>query len=386
MGKSMLYRIVFLFLILPFFLNAQSTKDTIIVVLKEKGKEVVYPQFKFKGLLQVRYLGSVTPDVDVAGIQKTTEEATRSSFDVKRMRVSLTSKLSEHTEVVVLVNLADFKSDPQNKVLENAYAKYTFNKYIAFTGGQFRPGFGIEETVPVDVIKSFDFSNQYYEFGKNGWTSFQVGASMTGVVDLGKIPVSYAVSVLNGNGRNQAMDKDSGKQYSSRVVFGLSKDYKVNFGLNGGVGKVFKSDVFAFGVDIAADFKLADKLTFDTQFEIKQGTNHNLYYSLPIEDRTAKANDYQMRGFYFLPNFRYVINYKKLTSLEFSTRYEYFDRSFKLNSNARRTYTPMLSLEFGKAYTGRIEMGVEIDRYDKNIPDTAYYNRELFIIQFQCRL
>jgi hypothetical protein len=386
MGKSMLYRIVFLFLILPFFLNAQSTKDTIIVVLKEKGKEVVYPQFKFKGLLQVRYLGSVTPDVDVAGIQKTTEEATRSSFDVKRMRVSLTSKLSEHTEVVVLVNLADFKSDPQNKVLENAYAKYTFNKYIAFTGGQFRPGFGIEETVPVDVIKSFDFSNQYYEFGKNGWTSFQVGASMTGAVDLGKIPVSYAISVLNGNGRNQAMDKDSGKQYSSRVVFGLSKDYKVNFGLNGGVGKVFKSDVFAFGVDIAADFKLADKLTFDTQFEIKQGTNHNLYYSLPIEDRTANANDYQMRGFYFLPNFRYVINYKKLTSLEFSTRYEYFDRSFKINSNARRTYTPMLSLEFGKAYTGRIEMGVEIDRYDKNIPDTAYYNRELFIIQFQCRL
>jgi hypothetical protein len=386
MRKSMLNRIVFLFLIVPFFLKAQSAKDTVVVVLKEKEKEIVYPQFKFKGLLQVRYLEAISDNVDVAGIQHTSDEATRSSFDVKRMRVSVAANLSEHTEVVVLVNLADFKSDPQNKVLENAYAKYTFNTYIAFTGGQFRPGFGIEETVPVDVIKSFDFSNQYYEFGKNGWTSFQIGASMTGAVDLGKIPVSYAISVLNGNGKNQAMDKDNGKQYTSRIVFGLSKGYNINLGLNGGVGKVFKNDVFAFGVDVTADFKLVDKLTFDTQFEIKQGTNHNLYFSLPIEDRTANVNDYQMRGFYFLPNFRYVINYKKLSSLEFSSRYEYFDTSFKINSNARRTYTPMISLEFGKAYTGRIGMGVEIDRYDKSIPNTAFCNKELFILQFQCRL
>jgi hypothetical protein len=384
MRKSMLSKIVVLFLITPFFLNAQATKDTVVVILKEK--EIVYPKFTFKGLLQVRYLAAITDDVDVIGVQHNSDEATRSSFDVKRMRVSVASKLSEHTEVVVLVNLADFKSDPKNKVLENAYAKYTFNKYIAFTGGQFRPGFGIEETIPVDVIKSFDFSNQYYEFGKNGWTSFQIGASMTGEVDLGKIAVAYAISVLNGNGKNQAMDKDNGKQYTSRVVLGLSKDYNVNLGLNVGTGTVFNSDVFAFGVDITGDFKLADKLTFNTQFEIKQGTNHNLYYSLPIEERTTKVNDYQMRGFYFLPNLRYVINYKKLSSLEFSSRYEYFDTSFKINSNARRTYTPMVSLEFGKAYTGRIGMGVEIDRFDRNIPDTAFYNKELFILQFQCRL
>ncbi|OUL62106.1 porin [Flavobacterium sp. AJR] len=388
MGKSMLARVVFIFLIMPFFLIAQSVKDTVKVELKEKEKEkeVVYPKFKFKGLLQVRFLGSITDNVDVLGVQHTTGEVTRSSFDIKRMRVSVAANLSEHTEVVVLVNLADFKSDPQNKVLENAYAKYTFNKYIAFTGGQFRPGFGIEESVPVDIIKSFDFSNQYYEFGKNGWTSFQIGASMTGSADLGNIPVNYAVSVLNGNGRNQNMDKDSGKQYSTRVVFGLSKKHHLNLGLNGGTGKVYTSDVFALGADIAADFKLTDKLSLDTQFEIKQGTNHNLYYSLPVDTRTANVNDYQMRGFYFLPNFRYVINYKKLTSLEFSARYEYFDSSFKVDSNVRQTLTPMLSLEFGKAYTGRIEMGVEIDRYTKNIPNTSYYDKELFIIQFQCRL
>lgn len=373
---------------MPSFLNAQSAKDTVIVALKEKTKEkeVAYPQFQFKGLFQARFLESLVDDVDVSGVQHSSGEVVRSSFDVKRMRVGLNTKLSKETEVVILVNLADFKSDPKTKVLENAYAKYTFSKYIAVTGGQFRPAFGIEELVPVDVIKSFDFSNQYYEFGKNGWTSFQIGASATGAFDVGKIPLNYAFSILNGNGKNQEKDKDNGKQYSTRWVLGLSQKYKINLGLNGGIGKVFTQEVFALGADITGDFKVTDDLSFDVQIEYKQGTNHNLYFSLPTDARTANVSDYQMRGYYIMPNFRYAVNYGKLTSLEMSCRYESFDPSYKIDSNLKQTYTPMASLEFGKAYTGRISLGFEIDRFDKNIPDTSSYNDNLFIIQFQCRL
>ncbi|WP_235830978.1 porin [Flavobacterium ustbae] len=353
----------------------------------EEIKNVVkYPEFQFKGLFQARYLQSLSSDVDVSGLQHSTGDVVQSTFDIKRMRVGLNTKLSEATEVVILVNLADFKSDTKGKVLENAYAKYTFNKYFAVTGGQFRPAFGIEELVPVDIIKSFDFSNQYYEFGKNGWTSFQIGASLTGSFDAGKVPVSYAFSLLNGNGKNVEMDKDNGKQYSTRWVFALSKEYKINLGLNGGIGKVFKEDVFAVGADITSDFKLTDKMTFDLQIEYKQGTNHNLYFSIPADQRIGNVADYQMRGVYFLPNLRYLINYKKLTALEASCRYERFDPSYKINSNLRQTYTPMISLEFGKAYTGRIELGFEMDRFDRSIPDTTTYNDNLFIIQFQCRL
>lgn len=296
------------------------------------------------------------------------------------------TKLSETTEVVILVNLADFKSDTKGKVLENAYGKYTFNKYIALIGGQFRPAFGIEELVPVDIIKSFDFSNQYYEFGKNGWTSFQIGASATGTFDVGKIPLSYAVSVINGNGKNAEMDKDNGKQFSSRWVLQLSKKYDINLGLNGGFGKVFKEDVFAIGADITSDFKLTDRFSFDLQIEYKQGTNHNLYFSLPAASRTADLGDYQMQGIYFLPNLRYVVDYKKLTALEVSCRYERFDPSYKVNSNLRQTFTPMLGLEFGKAYLGRIEAGCQIDRFDHNIPDSTTYDNDLFLIQLQLRL
>lgn len=383
MSDLLRLRIIFFFFLMP-FLNTAQTSTPEAAVKDEDG--VQYPQYKFKGLLQVRHLESFGDNVDAMGTHHTGTDFTQSTFDIKRMRVGLNTKLSEATEVVVLVNLADFKSDTKGKVLENAYGKYTFNKHLALTGGQFRPAFGLEELVPVDIIKSFDFSNQYYEFGKNGWTSFQIGAAASGAVDIGKLPISYFFSAVNGNGKNQAMDKDNGRQYSGRLVFGLSKKHKINLGLNGGMGKVFDEKVFAIGADVTSDFRITDQLAFDLQIEYKLGTNHNLYFSLPADTRVRGLDDYQMRGIYFLPNFRYVVNYKKLTALEISCRYETFDANYKVDPNVKQTYTPMVSLEFGHAYTGRIEAGFQIDRFDKNIPNTAFYNNEVFLIQLQLRL
>jgi hypothetical protein len=370
----------FIFSLSPLNINAQTAETT------KPENEIKYPQFQFKGLFQGRFLTAMTDGVDVLGLQHSTGEVTKTSFDVKRMRVGVNTKISPETEVVVLVNLADFKSDPKGKVLENAYAKYTFSKYAALVGGQFRAPFGIEDQVSVDIIKSFDFSNQYYEFGKNGWTSFQLGASVLGSAEIGKIPVDYAVTIVNGNGKDQEKDKDNGKQYFTRWVFGLSKKNKINLGLNGGMGIVFTQDVFAVGADITSNFKLADKLHLELQAEYKQGTNHNLYFSLPVDGRTTSVADYQMRGFYFLPNLRYSIAYNRLSSIEVSCRYETFDSSYKIDSNVRQTYTPMISLEFGKAYTGRIELGFTLDHYEKDIPDTSIYSSNLFLIQLQCRL
>ena len=369
-----------IFLLFPLIVNAQTPETP------TTESTVKYPQFQFKGLFQGRFLTAMTDGVDVLGLQHSTGEVTKTSFDVKRMRVGVNTKISPETEVVVLVNLADFKSDPKGKVLENAYAKYTFSKYAALVGGQFRAPFGIEDQVSVDIIKSFDFSNQYYEFGKNGWTSFQLGASVLGSAEIGKIPVDYAVTIVNGNGKDQEKDKDNGKQYFTRLVFGLSKKNKINLGLNGGMGVVFTQDVFAVGADITSNFKLAEKLHLELQAEYKQGTNHNLYFSLPVDGRTTSVADYQMRGFYFLPNLRYSIAYNRLSSIEVSCRYETFDSSYKIDSNVRQTYTPMVSLEFGKAYTGRIELGFTIDNYEKDIPDTSVYSSNLFLIQLQCRL
>lgn len=372
-------KLLFLCLIFPFFSNGQTLDSN-------TQNQIKFPQFKVQGLFQGRYLSGFTHGVDaVTGLQHSDGNGVEDTFDIKRMRLGLTTKLSEGFDIVVLVNFADFKSDPKNKVLENAFARYTFNKKIGIMAGQFRPAFGLEELNPADILKSFDYSNQYTEFGNNGWTSFQTGAAVFGSFALGKLPVSYAFSAVNGNGRNQVADKDDGKQYSSRLAFELDKKHNMNFGINGGIGEVFNTKVFAFALDFTADFKLADKLSLQTQLEGKQGINHFLYYSLKPDARTANINDYKMRGAYFLPNLRYEIKYQKLTAIEFSCRYEYFDRSFKINSNGRQTYTPMAGLEFGKGYTGRIEMGMQFDNYKYNVANTTAYDNNLFIIQFQGR-
>lgn len=67
-------------------------------------------------------------------------------------------------------------------------------------------------------------------------------------------------------------------------------------------------------------------------------------------------------------------------------RYEYFNEDFRHSGNARRTYIPMVSLAFLKDYGGRIQLGMQIDNYDRDIPGTKTHNSNLMIVQVQCRI
>lgn len=346
---------------------------------------VKYPQIQIKGLFQARYLVGTSKDVDVNGLHHSDGSGTNNNFMVKYMRVQVRAQISKRTEVVALANLADFKNDPKSRVLENAYLKYTFNSKLALTVGQFRPWFGIEETYPIDIIKSLDWSNQYTEFGKLGWTSFQIGMSATGQVELGNMPFQYAVSVVNGNGKNQVNDNNDGKQYSTRLVFGLIKKYNFNVGLNGGVGDAFGKKIYAVGVDLSSLINFDSKWSLDMQLEGKQATNHPLYFAVTPELRPSNPDEYLIRGAYFLPNLRYEINHKNLSAFELSCRYEYLDTNFRLNSNPRQTVTPMVGLEFLKNYGARIQLGMQFDRYKHQVENTSQYNNNLFIVQVQSR-
>lgn len=352
---------------------------------KQEEDNVKYPQLQIKGLFQARYLVGMTKDVDVNGLHHADGSGTNNNFMLKYMRVQVRAQISKRTEVVALANFADFKNDPKGRVLENAYLKYTFNPKLAFTVGQFRPWFGIEETYPIDIIKSLDWSNQYTEFGKLGWTSFQIGLSATGQLQLGQIPFQYAVSVVNGNGKNQVNDNDDGKQYSSRMVFGLNKKYALNLGLNGGIGEVFSKKIYAVGVDLSSLVNFDPKWSLDMQLEAKQATNHPLYFAVAPELRPQNPDEYLLRGIYFLPNLRYEVNHKNLSAFELSCRYEYIDTNFRINSNPRQTITPMVGLEFLKNYGARIQLGMQFDRYKYQIENTAQYNNNLFIVQVQSR-
>ncbi|MDH6250586.1 hypothetical protein M2347_000313 [Chryseobacterium sp. H1D6B] len=375
--------ILFCFLIFSLFMYGQTADS--LQGKQEQEDNVKYPVLQIKGLFQARYLVGMTKDVDVNGLHHSDHSGTSNNFMLKYMRVQLRAQISKRTEVVVLANLADFKNDPKSRVLENAYLKYTFNPKLAVTVGQFRPWFGIEETYPIDIIKSLDWSNQYTEFGKLGWTSFQIGMSATGQIQLGEIPLQYAVSLVNGNGKNQINDNDNGKQYSTRLVFGLAKKYALNLGLNGGIGEVFSKKIYAVGADLSSLVNFDSKWSLDMQLEAKQATNHVLYYSLDPELRTANPDDYLIRGIYFLPNLRYEVNHRNLSAFELSCRYEYLDTSFRINSNPRQTITPMFGLEFLKNYGARIQLGMQIDRYKRQIENTSQYNNNLFIVQVQSR-
>ncbi|SIT15484.1 porin [Chryseobacterium gambrini] len=143
-----------LFLCIVFFTVNIKAQTSDSADSKKNQDDVKYPVLQVKGLFQARYLVGTTKNVDVNGLHHEDGSGTDNSFIVKYMRVQMRAQISKRTEVVALANLADFKNDPKSRVLENAYLKYTFNPKLAFTVGQFRPLFGIEETYPIDIIKS----------------------------------------------------------------------------------------------------------------------------------------------------------------------------------------------------------------------------------------
>ncbi|WP_157274097.1 porin [Pedobacter sp. BAL39] len=338
-----------------------------------------------QGLLQARYSYSSNAHVDLNGQHHLDNKAIYNDFDLKRVRLQFTSKISDRTEVFLLLNLAEFKSDPKNKVLENAFLTYRLNTHLNFKMGQFRPAFGLEDMYPVDLIKSLEYSNQYTAFGNNGWQSFQMGASIYGAI-AGTLPLRYELTVVNGNNRNQVMDNDNGKHFSSRVEMELNKKHLVKLGLNGGLANVSRTGAYATGADLSGTVPICKKWSLEIETEFKQGSNHVLYYNLDSAARQGSLSNYQMRGAYFLPNLRYAINYHRLRSIELSCRYEYFDADFKHLRNPRQTYTPMISTEFLKTYNARIQLGINIDRYKHNESGTTRYNNETIIVQVQTRL
>jgi len=350
-----------------------------------KEPEIKYPKFKVGGLFQARYLYSKKNNVDVEGLQHSTGEFVSDTYEIKRMRVSMNAQLTKNLSVVTLVNLADFRQDPKTRVLENAYAQYNVNRYLKYQVGQFRPAFGIEDSHPVDIVKSIDFSNGYYLMGTNGWQSFQVGAGISGSVDLGKVPLNYSASMTNGNGKNK-IDNNNGKHFSSRFWFNLDEKEKFTLGFSTGFGSENKESIYALGLEGTYRLVFSDKWSLQLQAEAIQALNQSLYFSTPEPQRLGPLNDYVLKNIYILPNLRYVIGKKHLQALDFSLRYEYLDANARLDSNPRQTLVPMASVEFLKDYGARLQFGVQIDNYKHNIQNTKVYDANLYFLQFQCRL
>jgi hypothetical protein len=336
----------------------------------------------FAGLLQTRYVTSLTSNVDVNG--KNFDDASTNritnTFLLKRARLQVKGTVNDHFSANLMINFAEFSSDPSNKVLENAFVKYSLSKYFNVQAGQFRPFFGIEDALPVDIIRTLDYSNQYYAFGASGWQSFQVGVSVFG--DVNKTgSVRYYAGVYNGNNRNQATDNDNEKNFYARLETNLSKN--VIIGINAATGSQGAGIGNAWGGDILASHKFDSDWKLSIGGEYKNGTNLSLYNTYTVNP--PGLSQVRMQGFYVFPVLRYSYNLPRVRAIEFSSRYEYFNENYKLSSDPRQTIIPNITLIFADDMYAALQLGVSIDMYKTDVPLTTNYSHNLAYLQLQIR-
>ncbi|WP_317173954.1 porin [Mucilaginibacter glaciei] len=347
-----------------------------------KNFSTYHRSITFAGLLQTRFLGSLTKNVDVNGKNfdptATTGKITN-TFMLKRVRFVVKGTVNDHFSANLLMNFAEFSSDPTNKVLENAFVKYTLNKYLNVQAGQFRPFFGIEDVVPNDIIRTLDYSNQYYAFGASGWQSFQTGVAVFGNINAsGKL--RYYAGAYNGNNRNQANDNDNRKNFYGRIEADLLKGFTV--GVNAAQGSLGAGTGDALGIDVKSSVPLNERWEVSLGGEYKTGTNFALYNSLTVK---PTLKDVRMQGFYIFPIVRYNYNMRRVRAIEFSSRYEYFNENYQLNHNSRQTVIPNVSLIFADDFYAALQLGVSIDMYQHTIPLTTANNHNLAYLQLQVR-
>ncbi|MDT4840440.1 Phosphate-selective porin O and P [compost metagenome] len=346
-----------------------------------------YSAFKrsisFSGLLQMRFLGSLTKNVNTGGknFNESSENKTLNTFLLRRARLHVKGNVNDRFSTSLTINFAEFNNNPTNKVLENAFVKYTLSKRFNIQAGQFRPFFGAEDFITSDNIRTLDYSNQYYAFGASGWQSFQIGVSVFGNLSkTDKLPLNYYFGIYNGNNKNQLSDHDNSKNVYGRLTTSPTKNLTI--GVNAASGSFGSGSGNAWGADISGKVELNKKWKFSLSGEYKQGNNFALYNAYTIK---PDLKEVKMRGLYIFPILRYEYKHPRLRAIEFSTRYERFDADYKLNSNLRQTIIPNMTLIFADDFYAALQGGVSIDLYKTDIPLTTTYSRNLAYLQLQIR-
>lgn len=389
MKKHLPLAVILLFLI-PHSFFSQSVNSDVVksttstsTVTDETVQDFVplIKKIRVNALIMGDYGASLTENVDIDGKHYADGAPSTDGFYLRYVRFQANMDLTNNITAQVLVNLADFKDNPQTKVLEIATVKYKFNNYANFQIGQFRPYFGLEDRYSVDIHKSYTWSNQYSLFGKNHWQSFQLGAAFFGSLEDKKIPLKYFYTFSNANGKNQKGDSDNYKTHSVRLEYAPIKG--ISLGTNVAFGGVKGETTNAYGADFNIEMKLNNKWHVGLDGEYKQGSN---ILAFNTSTNTAKrADDFRMQGVYVTPLIRmYTGNQKFFDAVEFSCRYEYLEELME-NGNPSRTYTPMISIIMGETYQSKISLVGNFTTYNTQIPNSTQWDNNQFLLQYQFR-
>jgi len=362
-----------LFLIIIFYASLEYA------CFAQDNKETIQKKIKFDALLVGRYTASFQNDVDFEGKHSTGSEdnITTNSFSMTYARIKSSYTINKKFKAVINANLADFKTNPQTKVLESAYLTYHQSPYLDIRAGQFRPYFGLEDRFSFELEKFWRWSDQYSGFGKSGWMSFQIGAALSGSLKEKNIPLNYFFTVYNGNGKNQVQDDDDSKNYTVRLEYSILP--QIRMGASYGLSNFKSEEGKAFGFDLLAEYKLRNyALSMITEY--KKGSN--LYeFKKQLKENLQHSLD-DMEGFFVQPIIRRNVNSKLAQALEFAFRYEYF-KNLSTIDNYKQSYTPMLSFVFAGDYNVKLSLAFEMNRFKRQIANSTTHDSDRGIIQFQ---
>lgn len=332
-------------------------------------------------LIVGNYAVSLTDSVGINGIHSLKDSAINNGFNLRYVRVSGRFQITPRFDANVLVNLSEFKNDPQGKVLENAFMRYKLNDYVNLQFGQFRPFFGIEDLYGVEQHKSYYWSNQYNAFNRSNWMSFQLGAAFYGSLKPINIPLKYYFTVYNGNGRNVELDNDNSKDFSMRLESEILKGFTV--GANFATTNFKRKNVGAYTFDLQTFHKLNNNWDLETESSYAYGYNLRDFMDAKVD--VDKIKNYRMHGLYVLPLLRYNIHKPGWKGVELSCRYENLLENIDINPNPRTTIVPMVSFLFADNHAAKFSLVGIIDRYKHKMPGTNKYSQNQLLAQFQLR-
>jgi hypothetical protein len=175
------------------------------------------------------------------------------------------------------------------------------------------------------------------------------------------------------------MDNDNGKLFPARLEIAVAS--KTKLGLNGGLGKDGEEKIWACNFDIDHIVNLSKRWEFEIQSEYKRGTNNSKFDTSCIAGK--KMSDYQLEGFYILPNLKCKIHNAQIKSFELSCRYESLICDIRRNGSTKQTWMPVVSLQLADEYYVRLETGLIIDRY--SVASSKEHDGTRFVCQMQVR-
>ena len=360
-------------------------------------------KIKLTTVIIADYSMSLDKNTDVqSGVHniKTDSGVVTNSFNFKYIRVQGNYDLTSNIDANILVNFAELKNANADfhKVIEMAYMRYKFftDGYLNLQVGQFRPYTQLEDLYGIQFHKSNYWSNQYNGLGSSNWTSFQVGAALTGSLKKKNIPLNYYLTIWNGNGRVATTvsslaqtngDNDNNRNIALRLEYEPIKD--VVLGIAQATTKYQGKGVQSFSADIRAKHKFDKK--WEGELEASYTDAHDMSAIIAATGTTIPAekidfSNYKMRGFYAIPLLRCNSNSgsSKIKSTEISCRYEYWNQDV-ISDNPKTTITPMLNFNLAENYGARFQIIGVFNNYKTPVTNanSATYNANQVILQVQ---